>query len=71
MGQSIEATATAGPGGPANGAGRDQEAGLARAYAPGERFVALVYRDREHGTWRPRKVFIDPQQIELSQTRKV
>jgi len=36
---------------------------LARAYAPGERFLAIVSWDGNAGAWRPRKVFIQPNQI--------
>jgi tRNA pseudouridine55 synthase len=35
----------------------------ARAYAPGGRFVALVSRDQAARAWRPRKVFVRPQDI--------
>jgi tRNA pseudouridine55 synthase len=37
--------------------------GLARAYAPGNRCIALVYRDEQSDTWRPRKVFARPEEI--------
>jgi tRNA pseudouridine55 synthase len=30
---------------------------LARAYAPGERFIALVFKNTQRGCWQPRKVF--------------
>ncbi len=32
--------------------------GLARAYGPDGRFVAVLFGDPEHGTWRPVKVFL-------------
>ncbi len=35
----------------------------ARAYAPSGRFVALVSRDQTVFAWRPRKVFVDPQDV--------
>jgi tRNA pseudouridine55 synthase len=60
MGQPVTHIAATGQG-PSPGA--DDELELARAYAPGEQFVALVYRDRQSGTWRPRKVFVEPQEI--------
>jgi tRNA pseudouridine55 synthase len=40
----------------------------ARAYAPGEQFVALVVRkDEQDGSWRPEKVFARPEEIGPSQ----
>ncbi len=74
MGQSVKGVAAAGNTSAVVSAGRDDsddDAELARAYAPGEQFVALVYRDPQSGDWRPRKVFVEPQQIELSQTTDV
>jgi tRNA pseudouridine55 synthase len=44
---------------------------LARAYAPGERFVALVYKDGRGGAWRPRKVFVQPEEIVPLQSTSV
>ena len=44
---------------------------LARAYAPGERFVALVYKDGHSGAWRPRKVFVQPEEIVPLQSTSV
>lgn len=35
----------------------------ARAYDPGGTFVALIARDGESGAWRPRKVFVRPEDI--------
>jgi tRNA pseudouridine55 synthase len=35
----------------------------ARAYGPGDQFVALVAREPESGSWQPRKVFVEPQDI--------
>jgi tRNA pseudouridine55 synthase len=35
----------------------------ARAYAPDDRFVALVFGDEGAASWRPHKVFVDPQDI--------
>jgi tRNA pseudouridine55 synthase len=40
----------------------DEEA-RARAYGPGEQFVAIVFRDRETGLWQPEKVFARPEDI--------
>jgi tRNA pseudouridine55 synthase len=37
--------------------------GQARAYGPENQFVALVSREQGTESWRPRKVFIDPQDI--------
>jgi tRNA pseudouridine55 synthase len=37
--------------------------GQARAYGPGGQFVALVSREPDARSWRPRKVFIDPHDI--------
>jgi tRNA pseudouridine55 synthase len=34
-----------------------------RAYAPGGRFVGLVFKDKSTDAWRPRKVFVDPEDI--------
>jgi tRNA pseudouridine55 synthase len=35
----------------------------ARAYGPGDQFVALVFRDANDAPWRPRKVFVRPKDI--------
>jgi tRNA pseudouridine55 synthase len=40
---------------------------LARAYAPGGQFVALAFREQETGSWRPRKVFVAPEDIPSAQ----
>jgi tRNA pseudouridine55 synthase len=37
--------------------------GQARAYGPGNQFVALVSREQATAPWQPRKVFVDPQDI--------
>ena len=54
----------------ADGQGADADT-LARAYAPGERFVALVYKDGHTGAWRPRKVFVQPEEIVPLQSMSV
>ena len=41
----------------------DGEGSLARAYAPDGRLVALVYQDEHTLGWRPRKVFLQPNEI--------
>jgi len=35
----------------------------ARAYGPGDQFLALVAWSEDHGQWRPRKVFVQPDEL--------
>ena len=57
LGQAIQGPTAVGP--QATG----KQAGLARAYAPGQRFVAIVAWDQASARWRPRKVFAQPHDL--------
>jgi tRNA pseudouridine55 synthase len=37
--------------------------GLVRAHGPDDQFIALVFRDEDSGAWRPRKVFVHPEEM--------
>jgi tRNA pseudouridine55 synthase len=76
LGQAISAQVAPGPAGagtgapglvPADGHSRTyhdaQTHGYARAYGPGEQFLALVAWDQEREQWRPRKVFVQPSEL--------
>lgn len=41
------------------------ETGEARVVAPTGRCIALAYRDEQSGAWRPRKVFVRPEDLSL------
>jgi tRNA pseudouridine55 synthase len=47
----------------AGAGGGDEGAHMARAYGPGEIFLALVTYDPVAGAWQPRKVFCVPEQL--------
>jgi tRNA pseudouridine55 synthase len=57
LGQAVDAVAQKSP------SSVSQEADLARAYAPGGLFVAVVSQNPETGAWQPRKVLIRPEDI--------
>jgi tRNA pseudouridine55 synthase len=48
---------------PPSQGGREEGGGLARAYGPGDTFLALVAYDPAVDVWRPRKVFCAPEQL--------
>jgi tRNA pseudouridine55 synthase len=45
------------------GADGPDDNGLVRAHGPGGQFIALAFRDQDSGAWRPRKVFVRPEEI--------
>jgi tRNA pseudouridine55 synthase len=44
---------------------------LVRAHGPDGQFIALAFRDEESGAWRPRKVFVRPEEVTSSQSMGV
>jgi tRNA U55 pseudouridine synthase TruB len=48
-----------------------EEGTCARAYGPGEQFIALVCCDQDGDAWRPRKVFVAPEALTPSRSADV